>query len=115
MPLEEELLDKLHSDSILSSLHENEYSGKFNQKTLWQKFEDHVWYDAHKYFEELAYNGGKYDVCFIKAVRVVIFISLLGMWGVLYYNVVIYSGKGFLHLLSLVTFFTQWGMFFTTF
>ena len=58
---EEEFLDKLHSDSILSSLHENEYSGKFTQKTTWQKFEDHVWYDAHKYFEELAYNGGRYD------------------------------------------------------
>ena len=29
-PTEEEFLDKLHSDSILSSLHENEYSGKFN-------------------------------------------------------------------------------------
>ena len=51
----------------------------------------------------------------IKAIRYVIFTALVGMWVVLYYNICIHRGHSFLTLLSKVTFFTQWGMFFTTF
>ena len=112
---EEEMLDRIHSDSILSSLHENEYSGKFTNKNLWQKFEDFVWYNGHRHFEELAHNGVSRDKRVIRAIRLVLLSLLASMWMILYYNVVIHSGKSFAHFFSLITFFTQWGMFFTTF
>jgi hypothetical protein len=57
-PSEEEFISKPQDDSIMSEFEAADSSGKFSNKTCWQKFEDYVWYDAHKHFEELAYNGG---------------------------------------------------------
>ena len=71
-------------------------------KTRYEKFEDYIWYGAHHKFMDLVYNRGNV----VRAIRIIMFVLLIGMWAVLYDNNVIIKNKSPVYFLTLAKFFT---------